>query len=369
MTEIINIAIIAGQLVVGGAERQLYLWLANMDRSRFNPIVLTLHPGYEDYWEAPIENLGIPLFRVQRRKNPLVRLYEIISILRRHHPALLHGWHTFASAYAGVSCKFIGAKSLGGIRSSFQAIDNTWEERLTRWFCDSVLTNSTPTAAAYKQKLNTNRQAVFTVPNAVETQFDDRSTARLHLSETFGLPKDHIWIASMGRMDPLKRFDLLLKVAIKFKAEAAKVHFILVGDGPEKHTLESLSQKLNLEDCVTFTGEVPNASRWMKAFDIFCFPSVDEGLPNVVLEAGAAGLPIVAWQLPFNQALLIDQESALLINQGDFEGFTAALSRLINSPSLRMQLGAAAQGHILPNFSLENYVHQMTAVYEAVLAI
>jgi len=50
-----NIAIIAGQLVVGGAERQLYLWLANLDRERFNPIVLTLHPGYGDYWEKPVE--------------------------------------------------------------------------------------------------------------------------------------------------------------------------------------------------------------------------------------------------------------------------------------------------------------------------
>ena len=50
-----NIAILAGQLVVGGAEKQLFLWLANLDRERFNPIVLTLHPGFGDYWEKPMK--------------------------------------------------------------------------------------------------------------------------------------------------------------------------------------------------------------------------------------------------------------------------------------------------------------------------
>ena len=59
MAEVINVVIIAGQLVVGGAERQLYLWLANLDRNRFDPIVLTLHPGHGEFWEDPIRELGI----------------------------------------------------------------------------------------------------------------------------------------------------------------------------------------------------------------------------------------------------------------------------------------------------------------------
>ena len=369
MSEKINIAIIAGQLVVGGAERQLYLWLSNLDRSRFNPVVLTLHPGYGDYWEAPIEALGIPLYRIQRKKNRLSRLVDIIKILRRHHPELIHGWHTFAGAYAGVSGKLIGAKSLGGIRGSHQAIENTWEGRLTRFFCDAVLANSAPTASDYQAKMARKGQQVFTVPNAVQPHFEDRSTARSHLSQAYGLPADGIWVATMGRMDPLKRFDLILNLAATFKVDDAKVHFILVGDGPEKETLVGLTRRMNLEDRVTFTGEVPNASRWMKGFDVFCFPSVDEGLPNVVMEAAAASLPIVAWGLPFNEALLTDEDSALLVQPGDMNGFTDALTRLVDSAPLRARLGSSAQGHILANFSLANYIQRMTAVYEAVLGI
>ena len=75
-----NLAIIAGQLVVGGAERQLYLWLSHIDRAKFSPIVLTLHPGYGDYWEDPIESLGIPLIRIPRRRNRVLRAFNIVNV-------------------------------------------------------------------------------------------------------------------------------------------------------------------------------------------------------------------------------------------------------------------------------------------------
>src|SRR6202022_4182355 len=81
-----RVAIIAGQLVVGGAERQLYLWLSHLDRSRFEPVVVTLHPDCSDYWEGAIESLGIPLLRVARRRNPLARLLEITRKVRPYRP-------------------------------------------------------------------------------------------------------------------------------------------------------------------------------------------------------------------------------------------------------------------------------------------
>src|SRR5215469_4719903 len=96
-----NLAIVAGQLVVGGAERQLFLWLSNLDRAKYNPVVLSLHPGYKDYWEDPIQKLGIPLLFVPPRRNKLFRLLDITAKLRTQRPDLIHGWHLFASPYAG----------------------------------------------------------------------------------------------------------------------------------------------------------------------------------------------------------------------------------------------------------------------------
>ena len=90
-----NIVIITGQLVVGGAERQLYLWLKHLDRQRFNPSVITLHPDCGDYWEKPNDHLSIPLYRIVRRRNGLCRSRQILSILHYVKADLIHGRNFF----------------------------------------------------------------------------------------------------------------------------------------------------------------------------------------------------------------------------------------------------------------------------------
>lgn len=363
----IRIAIIAGQLVIGGAERQLYLWLANLDRGRFDLIVLTLHPGHHDYWEKPIEDLNIPLYRISHRWSRLIRFYLIIKILRKFRPHLIHGWHTFASPYAGLAAKVLGSRSIGGLRSSFQTLKHMRETRLTRLLCDAVISNSVIVTDAYQQLRAIKKQSVFTVQNAVDFHFCKRAESREHLVRSYGIPPDSVWIGSIGRMDPLKRFDFLIRVALHIKQSNKNFHILLIGDGPERSTLEALARELGVQDKVTFTGEVPFGSQWLKGLDIFCFLSLDEGSPNVVMEAGAAGLPIVAWKLPFNEELLENEKMAMLVEVGDLDGLKTALSRLIQSKGLRAEIGNAAQAHLLSNFSLERYVRKMTQVYETVL--
>ena len=361
-----NIAIIAGQLVVGGAEKQLYLWLANLDRESFNPIVLTLHPGYGDYWEKPVEDLGIPLFRINHRKNRFSRLREIRRTLQPFQPQLVHGWHLFSGAYASLVAPRFKAKSLVGIRSSFESIQNSLELRIAERFADAFITNSESAAARIKSEKPSVRQ-VYVVPNAVIVDFEAREAVREKLKQELGLRPDALWLIAIGRMEQLKHFDELLEVAASLREKHCNFQLILIGGGAEESYLKQLSQQLRLEDYVRITGEIPNANQWLKGFDIFCMPSVSEGLPNVVMEAAAAGLPIVTWQLPFYEELLTPDETALMAAPGDRAGFEQAVLKLINDQSLREELGAAAQAQITEKFSLDRYIQNMTRVYEMML--
>ena len=361
-----NIAIIAGQLVVGGAEKQLYLWLANLDRESFNPIVLTLHPGYGDYWEKPVEDLGIPLFRINHRKNRFSRLREIRRTLQPFQPQLVHGWHLFSGAYASLVAPRFKAKSLVGIRSSFESIQNSLELRIAERFADAFITNSESAAARIKSEKPSVRQ-VYVVPNAVIVDFEAREAVRERLTQELDLRPDTLWLIAIGRMEQLKHFDELLEVAASLREKHCNFQLILIGGGAEESYLKQLSQQLRLEDYVRITGEIPNDNRWLKGFDIFCMPSVSEGLPNVVMEAAAAGLPIVTWQLPFYEELLTPEETALMAAPGDRAGFEQAVLKLINDQSLREELGAAAQAQITEKFSLDRYIQNMTRVYEMML--
>ncbi|HHX08677.1 MAG TPA: glycosyltransferase [Chloroflexi bacterium] len=367
MAEVIKIAIIAGQLVVGGAEQQLYNWLANLDRKRFDPIVLTLHPGHGDFWEEPIRDLGIPLYEIPERSNKLVRLHQIIRILRPFKPALIHGWHAFPGVYAGFSAKLLGARSVAGIRSSYLPLKGALETKIIRRFCDAVVANSQIAASEYQLAQRPKRQKVFVVQNAVEKNFLDRETARQKLIAIYSLPPDPGWIASIGRMDSLKRFDTLVQVCAELKLAGYDFHLVLIGDGPEKGNLEKLVKENHLNSQVTFTGEVPAARRLLPAFDVFCFSSVAEGSPNVLMEAALAGLAIVAWDLPFNREILPKMNLALLVEPGNQRAMLNALIRLINSETFRQSLGSEAQKHVQTSFGLHRFIEAMTSVYENVL--
>lgn len=368
MSEKRRIAIIAGQLVVGGAERQLYLWLSNLDRERFEPIVLTLHPGHGDYWEKPIEALGIPLYRIAQRKNRFRRLWDIVRVIRPHNPELIHGWHLFASAYAGLASKVLGARCLGGVRNTYETFSS---HRLEAWItlhtADALVANSKQTASALAHKQHHQKPVIFAVQNAIEDQFEPRERARAKMVETYHLPEDALWLVSIGRLEPLKRFDFLLEMMGELRGLDRRCHLVLIGDGPERQRLGERVTHLGLEESVTMPGEVPMASAWMKAFDIFVFPSVDEGMPNVIMEAGTAGLPILTWRLPFYEELLTDRQNALLVEPADLAPMTAAIRKLCVDDNKRAALGHAARDHFLSAFSLERFIGEMTGVYEKVL--
>ncbi len=362
----IRIAIIAGQLVVGGAERQLYLWLSNLDRSRFSPIVLTLHPGHGDYWEKPIEDLDIPLYRIPSHKNRIKRLQEMIKVIRQNNPHLIHGWHLFTSPYAGFSAKFLGVNSLGSLRVSFRKFyQNPIAALLSLIVNDGITVNSMAAASRLRKiKVNT-KQEIFVVQNAfvnniIQYQSRESLLDRCNITEKMTI------IGSIGRLDKKKRFDLLLKtMAILNKDQG--YHLVIIGDGPERASLVTLSEKLGISGHVTLMGEIANAEMWLKAFDIFAYTSLDEGMPNVIMEAAAAELPIVTWRLPFFEELLIDEKSGLLVEPKNIEKMKEGIIRLVKSEELRRQLGKAARENILENFNLQRFLYNMTEAYETIL--
>ncbi len=282
---------------------------------------------------------------------------------------MIHGWHLFASPYAALAAKWLGAKSLGSVRGTYQTFsDQALAANLTLYFTDAILANSKSTASQLLTARKRKSQRIFEVQNAVEENFIERNKIRGSLVEQFGLSPQNIWIGSISRLDPRKHFDLLLKGFSLLKEEVKGIHFLLVGDGPEREGLINITKELGIEKEVTFTGEIPMANTWLKALDIFCFTSADEGLPNVIMEAAAAGLPIVTWRLPFYEELLENRKTALLVEPGDVAGLKNALLELIQSPELRDQLGQAARRHVLEGFSTERYIQQMTGVYQEILA-
>jgi len=366
----IPVGIVAGQLVVGGAERQLYLWLAHLDRNRFAPVVATLHPDAGDYWEERIESLGIPLLRVPRRRSRLLRLKSLVSLMRPFRPRLLHGWHLFASPYAGAAAACLRAPaSLGSLRSSYRAYRvHRKQALLTEWLTDGLLVNS-HAAASKLDGPGSLRPArrIFVVRNAVEDDVADRDSARLRLAKAWGLDPARFWIASMGRFAESKRFDLMASAVASLRDAGHDVQMVLIGYGDRMEALRSQVDALGLSDRVVVTGSDPEARRWLSAFDLFCFPSMDEGLPNAVMEAAVAGVPVVGWRTDFLEELL-GADGAALVPTGDSRALTEAIGSLIARPIERARLAREGRGRMLTHFGVPRLVEGLTSVYETLLS-
>jgi glycosyltransferase involved in cell wall biosynthesis len=361
-----TVAIIAGQLVLGGAERQLALWLANLDRTRFRPVVVTLHPGEGDFWEDAIEKLEIPLLRVPRRANRLSRLVSIVRRLRPYRPVLVHGWHLFSSPYAGAAARLLGARSsLGSLRGSFEAYRRERTQALlTECLVDGILVNSTAAGDRLAAARGARRTKIYTLANAVEDRVEDRDRARARWARTWGIPSDRFWIGCVGRLDSGKRFDQLIEVVARLVRRGRHVHAILVGEGPARADLRRKIRELGVEDRVTLTGAEPAIRESVGALDLFCFPSADEGLPNAVMEAAVAGVPILAWRRPFLEELLGSAESAELLPEGDMDSWERTADALILDPERRRRVGQAGRRRILDRFSVGKFVDGLTAAYD-----
>jgi len=290
----------------------------------------------------------------------------MIKVIRQNNPHLIHGWHLFTSPYAGFSAKFLGVNSLGSLRVSFRKFyQNPIAALLSLIVNDGITVNSMAAASRLRKiKVNT-KQEIFVVQNAfvnniIQYQSRESLLDRCNITEKMTI------IGSIGRLDKKKRFDLLLKtMAILNKDQG--YHLVIIGDGPERASLVTLSEKLGISGHVTLMGEIANAEMWLKAFDIFAYTSLDEGMPNVIMEAAAAELPIVTWRLPFFEELLIDEKSGLLVEPKNIEKMKEGIIRLVKSEELRRQLGKAARENILENFNLQRFLYNMTEAYETIL--
>jgi glycosyltransferase involved in cell wall biosynthesis len=174
-------------------------------------------------------------------------------------------------------------------------------------------------------------------------------------------------IGFVGRLCRQKNLPLLLRAfSMVVRSPAASMRLVLVGDGPEKASLRELAQRLGLASEVEWWGECDGRSA-IGCFDILALPSDYEGFPYVLLEAMALGVPVVTTEVGGSEELVRSTSSGIIVPVGDLDGFSSALSSLVQSPALRQKLGSAGRAAVA-SFSVEQMSLDLLEIY-ASLAI
>jgi glycosyltransferase involved in cell wall biosynthesis len=199
-------------------------------------------------------------------------------------------------------------------------------------------------------------------------QFADKDSARRELARLeprLETRRYETWLGTIAELQQNKGLDLLIKALSKVTETHQGFLFVVIGEGEERKNLEALVQEYGLEKVIFLLGRVAEAAKYLKAFDIFTLTSRKEGLPYAVLEAGLAGLPVIATSVGGLPEIIKNNAQGLLAEPGDIEEIASSIRLLLDNPYLKQRLGVGLQAIIRQKFSLAEMLKRTLEVYRS----
>jgi len=204
---------------------------------------------------------------------------------------------------------------------------------------------------------------VTVVNNAVEIPRPIDKERALAIRQQWGCAPDDVFLLGAGRFCEQKNFGDLLEVAGHLRDLGCRFRLVIAGDGEQREALAERAQAAGLSGQVALPGNLTNLDEVMQAADLFLMTSLWEGLPLVLLEAMAAGVPAVAYAIPGVSEVLVNGGSGLSVPAGDTREFADAVSVLAGDADRRRIFGRAAKARINLVFSFDSYIQNLVAAY------
>jgi glycosyltransferase involved in cell wall biosynthesis len=355
-------------LVRGGAEKQLALLAAGLPKDQFDVQVAVLtHTGP---LEQTLREANVPVTLVGKRwKVDPFAFYRLKSLIRRLKPDVVHTWLFAANSYgrqaalaAGVKHVVAGERCVDPWKTGLHfAVDRSLARRT-----DRIVTNSSGVKDFYvRHGLPADKFTI--IPNGIRAAAPAQPLTREQCFQQLGLsPTKHL-IGIVGRLWPQKRLKDLIWAADLLKATRDDWQAVIVGDGPQRWRLERFRDQVDIRDRVHFVGEQSDVPRLMPHFDVLWLGSEYEGQSNAILEAMAAGVPVIATDIPGNRDLVVEGETGHLLPVGDRFEFARKTHWLLEDDALRQRLGEAGRQRIQQHFTIEQMVERHAALYRELL--
>lgn len=358
----VKVLYVITELDPGGAEGILFELARGLDRDEFEPTVAALSGrGIVGEW---LDREGIKVHYLgESRPLAVLRLRRLI---RRLRPEIVHSFLFHANVASRFAAVGLGVDVvIGSIRvTEANRPFRLWLDHVTQGLttietcvCEAVRKFTIERAGVPSNKL-------VTISNGIDASRYEgvEGTLRAEL----GLSEGDLVVTTVARLDEQKGVEHLVNVAIKLLPEFPRAHFAIVGDGPQADEMRRATA--SMDDRIHLLGQRYNVPSILASSDLFVLPSLWEGMPNVVLEAMAAGLPVVASSVGGCPELIEDGVTGLLVEPGDEASLKRAITTLLIDPVKRQSFGAAARDRVRREFTLGRMIEANEALYRRTLA-
>lgn len=358
----VNLFLMTNSFETGGSERQFAVLAQNLRPEQFQVhlgCIRRIGPFANDFGQVPEFWLGGSLYGW----TSLRTRFRLSQSLRQQHIQIAHAFDFYtnltvipAARFARVPVVIGSQRQLGDLLTprQFRA-----QAAAFRW-CDAVLCNSRAAADRLAEE-GISPDKLFVIGNALPAEAFAPAPAALPSGP------GSLRVGMVARMNArYKNHSGFLRIARRIHQRMPDVEFLLAGDGPLRGEFESEAQTLGIADRMVFLGDRRDIPAVMAALDVAVLTSDSESLSNVILEAMAAGLPVVAYRVGGNTEL-VNEERGKLVSGGDEEGFAAAVEGLLSAPSMRAQLGHNARKFAEDNFGLASVCARYEDCYRTLL--
>lgn len=364
----IRVAFCITELDPGGAERALTQLVCGLDRTEWEPHVICLGP--RGAFADVLESAGVPAICLNARGTfsvPRV-LWQLTGELRRLRPALLQTFLFHANILGRIAARLAGVKVVvSGLRVAEHR--SAWYGRIDRWTNSLVNVNvcvSHGVATFSENEVGLRRSKLVVIPNAVDVdRFASATPADL---TSFGIPSGSRVLISIGRLEHQKGIDVLIEAIPKIDSLPGDVHFLIVGNGPDAKRLQDQAAELGLNRCVHFANRRDDVPQLLASSTALILPSRWEGMPNVVLEAMAAGKPVIASRVEGVDELVREGITGRTVSPENPESLAAQIGCLLENKSFVDTAGSHAQQLVKERFTTQEMISSYTNLYAKLIA-
>lgn len=203
--------------------------------------------------------------------------------------------------------------------------------------------------------------------NGIDTDDFQRNVSISEAKYQLDEPDEGLLVGAVGRLAPEKGFDLLICAVKRLVQSGLDIRLVIAGEGEARCSLEELIQKLQIGDRVRLLGNVADPKQLYQSLDVFVLSSLREGLPNVLLEAMAYEVPVVATRIAGVPALVNDGKNGVLVSSGSVESLVRGIQNLVSNQSERERLGHAGRKTIESQFSFQERMQRVKNIYDRVM--